>query len=339
MTSHDELIAKIEAEYEAKRNRALHERDMRMQSIYQKIPRLGQINRLLADSVYRIFKESGFGSDADAATEKVARENEALKAEKIRLLAENGLSEKDLEPWYECGTCQDTGFIKTNRLSEFGAPVWEPCACRKKRLAMEAHQNSSLVEQLKKANFSTYNINVFSPVPFNTEHVSARAAAVDNLNMAKAYVESFSGDRMQNLLFYGAPGTGKTFLCSSIAGAIMDKGFSVLYLTAHEVASLFDNIRFHRDQMTAAERTSADLIKEADLLIIDDLGSEFVTSSTVAEIFNCVNDRLLHEKSLIISTNLYLKQLGKTYGERFVSRLIGNFEMVEFYGADLRIPQ
>ena len=76
---------------------------------------------------------------------------------------------------------------------------------------------------------------------------------------------------------------------------------------------------------------------DCDLLIIDDLGTEMVNSFTAASLFNCINERHLRRKSVIISTNLSLAELRQTYSERVFSRITSNYTLLKIYGDDLRL--
>ena len=84
-------------------------------------------------------------------------------------------------------------------------------------------------------------------------------------------------------------------------------------------------------------------IYSADLLIIDDLGTETKNSLKVTELFNIINSRLLNQDNkvtkTIISTNLSLQDMYNTYEERIVSRIIGNYNACYFYGDDIRIKK
>ena len=80
----------------------------------------------------------------------------------------------------------------------------------------------------------------------------------------------------------------------------------------------------------------AEKVLDADLLILDDLGAEFITQFTTSELFRIVNHRLLTGKKMIFSTNLTLSELKSTYSERIVSRIIGEFENCVFFGEDIR---
>ena len=92
------------------------------------------------------------------------------------------------------------------------------------------------------------------------------------------------------------------------------------------------------EKRTVSEQLSEDeqLLQECDLLIIDDLGTEFVTKFTQAAIYNIINTRLNSGKPVIISTNLSTKELEDVYGNRMVSRIVGVLRKIEFYGSDIR---
>ena len=77
-------------------------------------------------------------------------------------------------------------------------------------------------------------------------------------------------------------------------------------------------------------------LNECELLILDDLGSEFVTQFTCAELFRIINNRLLSAGKMIISTNLNRNMIAKTYDERIASRITGGFSILEFLGEDIR---
>ena len=78
-------------------------------------------------------------------------------------------------------------------------------------------------------------------------------------------------------------------------------------------------------------------ILESDLLIIDDLGTEFTTALSLAEFFSLINERHLRKKSTIISTNLSLDDLQDRYKDRIFSRLFTNYNLIKLTGPDIRI--
>ena len=152
---------------------------------------------------------------------------------------------------------------------------------------------------------------------------------------ALEFVDTFA-DEFRNLFLYGDTGVGKTFLSNCIAKELIDKSFSVIYLTAHEFFDTMAKGKFERDD-TAEEM--CEHIFDCDLLIIDDLGTELPNSFTVSQLFLCLNERLLRRKSTIISTNLSLESLVEIYSERTFSRITSNYTMLKLTGDDIRIKK
>ena len=84
------------------------------------------------------------------------------------------------------------------------------------------------------------------------------------------------------------------------------------------------------------ERSDEDLFS-CDLLIIDDLGTEYANSFTQSAFFNCINERLLRHKHTIISTNLSIEQIRTNYSERVFSRIAEKYKFIKLLGEDIRI--
>ena len=153
--------------------------------------------------------------------------------------------------------------------------------------------------------------------------------------MAKDFVNSF-GESSRNLFLYGDTGVGKTFLSNCIAKELINRSFSVLYLSAFELFDPLAKSKFDKDE-DAAEMNEH--IFDCDLLIIDDLGTELPNSFTVSQLFLCINERLVRRKSTIISTNLSLESLVETYSERTFSRITSNYTILKLTGDDIRIKK
>ena len=73
------------------------------------------------------------------------------------------------------------------------------------------------------------------------------------------------------------------------------------------------------------------------MLIVDDLGTEFHGQLSVSQMYNIFNSRMLANKPVIINTNLTMRELEKIYTERFVSRIVGNAQKLDFLGSDIRV--
>ena len=76
-----------------------------------------------------------------------------------------------------------------------------------------------------------------------------------------------------------------------------------------------------------------------DLLILDDLGTEMPGQFVTAALYSLLNDRLLGNKAMMISTNLNADELGRRYSPQIASRLQGSFTMLPFVGEDIRVKK
>jgi DNA replication protein DnaC len=151
------------------------------------------------------------------------------------------------------------------------------------------------------------------------------------LEYCKNYAEDFGTDS-ESLYLHGATGLGKTHISLAIANTVAEKGYSVIYDTAQNILSSLEREKFGHNNNGEREKE----ILECDLLIIDDLGSEFSTQFTVAAIYNIINTRLLSSKPTIISTNLSIDELTDRYTPRVTSRIVGCYTIKQFKGSDIR---
>ena len=104
----------------------------------------------------------------------------------------------------------------------------------------------------------------------------------------------------------------------------------MVYVTATELFNRLD---------TFDEEVGSSPLLECDLLIIDDLGTEYHSELSASRLFYCINDRMLRGKSCVISTNLDLKTLRDHYSERLFSRIISSYRIIKLYGRDIRTAQ
>ena len=158
-------------------------------------------------------------------------------------------------------------------------------------------------------------------------------------NVAINFINNFDNPNEKNLLFSGNTGLGKTFLSSCIANEILKKGKTVLYQTA---PMMLDNIIDFRFGKKTEVSNLYDTIINTDLLVIDDLGTEYMNNIKFTELFNIINTRILtsdKNTKTIISTNLNINNLLSTYDERIMSRLIGSYNICRFFGEDIRFKK
>ena len=79
------------------------------------------------------------------------------------------------------------------------------------------------------------------------------------------------------------------------------------------------------------------MLTSCDLLILDDVGTEFNSPFYVSALYNIINSRMLEGKPTVISTNLDSTDLKERYGDAIASRIIGTFQPLVCDGADVRL--
>ena len=290
----------------------------RIEEVYEKIPLIkdldGQIG-VLAGRALRL-SLSGNSSAKDTLREDIALISEQKKA---ALLA-GGYSADYLDEIFTCPKCKDTGFIDG-----------KPCECLKAEVVRLLYSRSELKEILERENFDTFEYDLYSDDYIDPD---TGISAAENIDAVVDHCHYFI-----NLLFYGRAGTGKTFLINCIAKELIEKSYSVIYLSAVQLFDLLADYSFKRSNTTIYRQISFDELLRCDLLIIDDLGTEMSNSFTESSLFDCLNERLIHQKSTIISTNFSLQELQQKYEERIFSRTAGNYTPLKIFGDDIRIKK
>lgn len=317
-------INEILREYEALRNNAEQELENRQEQIYKSIPLIREIDQKISSLSLEISKAIlANSSNAEELIESLRQKTIDLKMEKGELLASNNYSTDYLTIKYKCNPCKDTGFIDGQK-----------CSCLKQKLIDNAYKQSNLSNLLAQENFETFNFDYYSNKSNSTKDISPKENMQSVYKACLDFVGNFDNSE-ENLLFTGAPGLGKTFLSSCIAKELLDKGKTVFYQTAFKILDVLEDYKFSKNK-SSFNGDIFELLFNVDLLIIDDLGSEFVNSYTSTELFNVLNSRLLEKKKTIISTNLNMDELYKTYSGRVTSRIFGNYKVLEFFGDDIR---
>ena len=255
--------------------------------------------------------------DGDAAARDALKASLAeISSKKKQLLLQNGFPEDYLEMQYNCPACKDTGYIGG-----------EKCSCLKKQILSVSYEQSNIAKLLETDNFSTLSEEYYEGE--DLLHFREAVALCHNI------VDNFESNK-ENLLLYGSVGVGKSFLSCCIAKELLDKGYSVLYFSSSHLFDVLAENDFRKDSKENLY-TSKEDIYNCDLVVIDDLGTEITNSFVFTSLFSLITERILRNKSTIISTNLTLKHLMDLYSDRIFSRITAKYKLCKLSGPDIRI--
>ena len=314
-------IMRIYQERQHHRNHILRQHT---EEVYSKIPAFQGIDDAIRDASMNTLR-ARLSNNNQADEVSLHDRIEQLRQKRIKLLVANGYPENYLNPPYYCEDCKDTGYIDN-----------KPCHCFKQESINLIYHQSHLTDILSKENFQTFKLDYYNNNHIDSEYkTTARQNASNAYDKSIAFCKNFK-EQGGNMCISGGTGTGKTFLTHCITNQLIEQGFSVIYFTAFQLFDIFQKATFHK---SAAAQEDYENIFNCDLLIIDDLGTEFSNTYTNSQLFLCLNERLLRGKSVVISTNLSLKELASVYGERITSRISSEYELIKLFGADIRIQK
>ena len=257
--------------------------------------------------------------DAQKYMSEIAAQSKKLREIIAKKLKENGYPEDYLDAPYTCKKCNDTGYIEGYS-----------CTCRKEILNQLNVADLESVSPAANCTFDNFSLDYYPETVDPSLNISAREQAALILDYCKCYADDFDCNSV-SLYMRGATGLGKTHLSLAIANEITRKGFSVFYGSAQQIFGDIERENFGGN----SDRTLKKALN-CDLLIIDDLGSEFSTNFKVSVLYDIINTRINRSKPVIISTNLTEKEIEEKYTQRITSRIIGEYVSILFVGEDIR---
>jgi DNA replication protein DnaC len=248
----------------------------------------------------------------------IRRINDLLDRMQHTLLKQGGPKEAPLSAQVaaKCKLCGDTGIVFTQDVARL-------CECVKKKRLEQLFQSAGIAPELKNCDFESFRLEYYSG-----EHLSRARVALQG---ARQFVQDFlEQGHARGLLFSGSVGSGKTYLAAAVANALLAGGVQVLFLT---VPDFLDEMRatYHKDQSSDTAADDVSLLKEvrqAAVLVLDDLGAHNYTEWTRNKLYSLLNFRLNYQLPVIITTNLFPKELDVFLGERTTSRIV---QMCTFY--------
>lgn len=294
-----------------------------LQAAYQQVPRLKQIDlelrRTMAQAAQTVFANGG---DPVKAMEEIRKENQQLQREREQLVQAN-FAPDFLDESPICPQCGGSGYVGSTM-----------CRCLA-RLCSQAQKKELAGLTTGQERFENFRLDYYSNRYDPAYGACHRDIMSLTLKNCMKYAEAFT-QGIGNLLFVGGTGLGKTFLAGCIANTVTDKGFSVAYESAPQLFAKLEKNRFSPDTQSRAD---TERFLSCDLLIIDDLGTEMPGNFVTAALYDLVNQRLISGKSMIISTNLNVRELSERYSPQIGSRLGGSFKGMTFVGEDIRVQK
>ena len=277
-------------------------------------------------------------AQAEAAVPELRAAEDALRACGVRcalaearqkrdaLLAASGRSPQALEPKFTCPLCQDTGVAHG-----------KTCQCVRREMQRLRREEIEAMSSLSVTRFDTMKLDYYPNTRDPQTGRSVRQYMAELLADLQDYAAAFDLDS-ENLMLTGNAGLGKTHAALAVAGAALDKGYDVIYISSPDFFSRVETLHFGSDP--AGEKDALlETVTGADLLILDDLGTEFNSSFVISTLYSLLNDRLGRRRPTILTTNITDGALlEKLYTEKVASR-ISAFVPYRFLGDDIRLKK
>lgn len=304
---------------EQRRNKNARENEKKKKLLHIRFKRIAEIEKLLSQTAIIAAKAVLSGENAKIQLEKLKETNLKLQKELSDILKSANLPSNYLDMHYDCEKCKDTGFVDGKM-----------CTCLKSILRYETYNQLNKLSPLSLSTFESFSLDYYSDASDASPSNRSRMERI--FDYCVNYAKKFSLNS-ENLFMNGATGLGKTHLSLAIANEVIKNGFGVVYVSMPSIISKLEKERFRYSENN--DETELHLIS-CDLLILDDLGTEFQTNFSNAAIYNIINSRILYNKPTIISTNIPPQKIQTNYSERLVSRLWGHYRLINFCGQDIR---
>ncbi len=285
--------------------------DAAIQNLNKQNPDFAKINNRLATLGARLAIIAITG-DSNSVKE-LQSEMTALSQQRAAILKEASIG----GIVYDCNTCRDTGYVNG-----------KICDCIHNAAKNLMIQSLSESLPLSDCRFENFDLNYYQNT--ETDGTSPRKRMTGILKLCREYVINFDPKSSESLLFMGDTGLGKTHLTLAIVYELLNRGFDVIYGSSYNMFSEMETEHFNRHTNNAYNAAIG-----CDLLVIDDLGGEFVSPYIQSLLYNIINTRDLSGKPTVINTNLSMSDIAAKYTPRVASRLI-KYTAKKFIGNDIR---
>lgn len=181
-----------------------------------------------------------------------------------------------------------------------------PCVCKCRQEELEEERRADEYRE-KQQRICSLRQSSLIDTKFREARLSGYAVTDENrkvFNLAKKYVSGFKEmyQGNQGILFWGEVGTGKSYTAACIANELIDNMHTVIMTS-------FVKILQEIQTMKIDESVLIKKLQDAELLVIDDLGTERSTEYALEKVYNVIDSRYRSGKPLILTTNLVLKDM------------------------------
>lgn len=319
----DEICARAQKIIDSRRQNAKNVQLSHEDEVKRTAPEAEEIMKQIAGTSIRLSKLIiQHNGNFRAELEKIKNNN--LDAQKMlaNTLAKYHFPADYLDIKYTCSECEDTGFKEDG--TRCGC-FYEICS----RLCTEDFNKSA---NMPLCDFEHFSLDYYSKSP-DENGVVPYDKMRDMYFFCQNYAHNFS-EHSESLLMIGNTGLGKTHLSLSIAKEVIKRGTNVIYGSIINLLSQAEKEHFGRSK---GDTDTLEALTNADLIILDDLGSESQNSFYEMTLYNIINTRINLGKPVIISTNYSMNELSERYNDRILSRIIGTYRLLMFYGNDIRM--
>ena len=311
-----ELFAAAKAALEARRQAAAVEAQGRREAIYAALPALVLLDEQKAQAGILAATLAMDGKKEQA--EKALALVREVSVRQAKMLAQAGFSPEDLQPRPHCKKCGDRGYADG-----------EMCSCLQDEIKRLRREKIHADGPLRLCRFDTFLLEKY-PEQMEDMQGSPRQAMQRVLQECQDYARGF-GLASRNLFLFGDAGLGKTHLALSVAAEVLEKGFDVIYVSAQAAFSRIGSARYGDDEGLF------DSMLRADLLVLDDLGTEYIDAYILSKLYELVNDRLGRRPTIYTSNICTQDVLHQRYTEKITSRLLGECQHLRLWGNDIRL--
>lgn len=201
----------------------------------------------------------------------------------------------------ECPHCHGVGYLRKDiAVGEPGFGELLVCICR------HADVSGVVRERL----FAISHLDELKNLTFESFHQRGRpglhATQAESLQRAYTLAKHYANGLKGWLFLQGGAGCGKTHLAAAVANFAVELGVPTLFLT---VPDLLDNLRFAYDSEDTTFEKRFEEIRSAQLLVLDDLGTQNASGWAQEKLFQILNFRYINRLSTIVTSNLALDDI------------------------------